>query len=232
MLSQCDSEGNQFILMEVIVDHKVTDKALLKPREMHFITNSWQHHKKTTQGWQICVEWHDGLTLWERLSSLKESYPVELAEYAVAKGIEHQPDFCWWVLQVLRKHDHVITAVNKRYHKQTHKFGFKVPKTVKHAIKIDQVNSNTLWQDAIAKEMEAVHVAFKILNNDEQSLLELVNLNLLWELAPRCYQLPWMSMVNIVENWVDCQNEAYHTVRITPSNSVVWGKNLQKLTKV
>ena len=30
---------------------------------------------------------------------------MELAEYAVAKGIEHQPVFCWWVSHVLRKHD-------------------------------------------------------------------------------------------------------------------------------
>ena len=31
MLSQCDLDGNQFLLMESIVDHKVTDEALLKP---------------------------------------------------------------------------------------------------------------------------------------------------------------------------------------------------------
>ena len=42
----------------------------------------------------------------------------------------------------------------------------------------------------------------------QSELLELVKLNLLWELAPRHYQLPWMSMENIAENWVDCQMEA------------------------
>ena len=35
MLSQCDPDGNQFLLMESIVDHKVTDEALLKPLQMH-----------------------------------------------------------------------------------------------------------------------------------------------------------------------------------------------------
>ena len=133
ILSQYNPDGNQFLLMEAMVDHKVTDKALLKPREMHVTVNGHQHHKKTTKGWHICVEWCDGSSLWERLSSLKESYPVELAEYAVAKRIKHQPAFCWWVLHVLRKCDCIIAAVNKRYHKQTHKFGFRVPKTVKCA---------------------------------------------------------------------------------------------------
>ena len=37
MLSQCDLDGNQFLLMESIVDHKVTDEALLKLLEMHVI---------------------------------------------------------------------------------------------------------------------------------------------------------------------------------------------------
>ena len=77
LLSQCDPDGNQFLLMEVIVDHKVTDKAILKPSETHVtVITSHQHHKKTSKGWYICIEWHDGLTSWERLSSLKELYPV------------------------------------------------------------------------------------------------------------------------------------------------------------
>ena len=72
--------------MEVIVDHKVADKGLLKPGKTH-VTVSTIRRQKTTKGWQICVKWCDGLTSWERLSLLKELYNVELAEYAVAKGI-------------------------------------------------------------------------------------------------------------------------------------------------
>ena len=33
MLSQCHLDGNQFLVMESIVDHKVTDESLLKPFE-------------------------------------------------------------------------------------------------------------------------------------------------------------------------------------------------------
>jgi hypothetical protein len=47
-----------------------------------------------------------------------------------------------------------------------HKFGFKVPKTMAQALEIDQENGNHLWREAIAKEMEAVRVAFKILDDD------------------------------------------------------------------
>ena len=35
MLSQCDLDGNQFLLVESIIDHEVTDEALLKPSHTH-----------------------------------------------------------------------------------------------------------------------------------------------------------------------------------------------------
>ena len=48
------------------------------------------------------------------------------------------------------------------------KFGICVPKTVEEDKMIDEMNGNTLWQDAIHKEMDAVCVAFKILHGDEK----------------------------------------------------------------
>ena len=60
------------------------------------------------------------------------------------------------------KHDCIIATVNKRYLKKTHKFGIQVPKTVLEAIHIDQENRDTMWQDAIKKEMDAVKIAFRV----------------------------------------------------------------------
>ena len=33
--------------------------------------------------------WKEGTTSWERLADLKESYPIELAEYVVSQQIDH-----------------------------------------------------------------------------------------------------------------------------------------------
>jgi hypothetical protein len=52
---------------------------------------------KTTQGWHLCFECKDGTTSWERLADLKETNPVEVAEYAVAKNLLDAPAFIWWV---------------------------------------------------------------------------------------------------------------------------------------
>jgi hypothetical protein len=37
------------------------------------------------------------MTDWLPLKDLKESYPVQVAEYAVANKFAKQPAFAWWV---------------------------------------------------------------------------------------------------------------------------------------
>jgi hypothetical protein len=49
--------------------------------------------RKKTKGWNLCVECTDGTTSWELLADLKESNPVEVAEYAAAKSFLDATDF-------------------------------------------------------------------------------------------------------------------------------------------
>ena len=166
MFAQCDMEGNQFMLMAAFVDHK-KDGHAVEIADGFIQKGSNQCRRVTTKGWQLCVEWKDGSTTWERLADLKESYPIEVAEYAVARGLEKEPAFAWWVTQILAKRNRVIASVNKRYHKRNHKFGIKVPRHCNEAVKFDEENSNTLWQDAVRKEMTNVKIAFKVLNSGD-----------------------------------------------------------------
>jgi hypothetical protein len=101
------------------------------------------------------------------LKDLKESNPVQVAEYALSNKLVSQPAFAWWVPYNLKKRDIIIAKVNTRYLKRTHKFGIEVPKSVEHAIRLDKKNNNNLWETVIAKEMKEVKVAFKILGTDE-----------------------------------------------------------------
>eukprot|EP00978_Attheya_sp_CCMP212_P041594 scaffold240551_cov67-Attheya_sp.AAC.1 len=124
--------------------------------------------KKTTKCWMLCMQWKDSTTTWKRLSELKESNPVEIAEYAVANEIHLEPAFEWWVPFTLNKRDRIISAVRNHYHKRTHKSGIKLPKlVVDDARRLDKEIGNTLWDDAIKKEMKAVQVAFKMLDDGE-----------------------------------------------------------------
>ncbi len=66
----------------------------------------------------------------------------------------------------MKKCDWIISLVYRgttRYLKRTHKFGIEAPNTVKEALDLDHKNGNTLWADAIAKEMKEVCIAFNIL---------------------------------------------------------------------
>ena len=65
--------------------------------------NGKGYRKKATRGWQLCIEWKDKSTTWERLSDMKESYPVKVAEYAEVVGISDEPAFSWWTTHVLKK---------------------------------------------------------------------------------------------------------------------------------
>ena len=91
-----------------------------------------------------------------------------MAEYAVAQSLELEPAFNWWVPHVLKKRERIISLVKKRsakYLRRNEKFGIQVPRTVEEAYELDRKSGNTLWADAIAKEMGNVKVAFKIQEN-------------------------------------------------------------------
>ena len=98
---------------------------------------------------------------------MKESNPVEVAEYATAIGIQDEPALAWWVPFTLRKRDRIIASINSRVRKRDRKFGLRVPSSIQEAKEIDKENKNTLWMDALDKEMYEVGVAFKLLEDEE-----------------------------------------------------------------
>ena len=63
-----------------------------------------------------------------------------------------------------------ITKVKSRAEniKKNEKYGIKVPRNMAEAKEFDEEFGNTLWQDAIAKELANVSVAFKIMSDNEE----------------------------------------------------------------
>ena len=106
--------------------------------------NDKGYRNNATRGCQLCIEWKDKSTTWERFSYMKESYPVKVDEYAKVVGISDEAAFSWWTTHVLKKRQRIIAAVNRRYHKMTLKFGIKVPKTLEESLVLDKENGNGL----------------------------------------------------------------------------------------
>ena len=107
----------------------------------------------------------DGNKVWVPLKDLKESNPIEVAEFAKARRIDKEPAFTWWVDYALRKRDVIASAITTRAKVKTHKYGIRMPRTLEEAYTIDNQLGNTLWRDAIALEMHNVGIAFEILDD-------------------------------------------------------------------
>jgi len=161
MMAQSDPEGNRHMIFREIVDHRVSDDAIKKEEGFTIGYNGNVHPKKTTKGWDISVEWRDGSTSWLPLRDVKDSNPLELAQYAIANGIQEEPAFKWWVQEIMRKKKRIIAKIKTKYWKTTHKFGIEIPKSVEHALRIDYETGTDYWRKAIEKEMKNVRVAFQ-----------------------------------------------------------------------
>ena len=71
---------------------------------------------------------------------------------------------------MMKKRKRIISKIKSKYWTRTHKYGIKIPKTIKQARQLDAENGNTLWWDAICDEMKNVMVAFEEFDGDEQDL--------------------------------------------------------------
>ena len=98
--------------------------------------------RKTTVGWKFRDKWKDETVTWTPLKELKESDPIDIAEYLTAQGIKDEPEFSRWVPFTLCKRDSIIAAVKSCVSKYSHKYGIQIPTSVEDAKRIDRRNRN------------------------------------------------------------------------------------------
>ena len=164
MTATVDQEGHSQQLLDAIVDHRKTQNAVPKSEGLR----KDGQPKTTTRGWRFTVQWKNGTTDTVTMPDLMASHSLELAHYARQNDLQDEPAFKWWVGDALKGAERLIAALhmaalNKRYHRITHKFGIPLPKHVKEAIALDNATKTTLWHQAIQRELTNIQVAFKIL---------------------------------------------------------------------
>ena len=170
MFAQVDEEGNRHVILDSIIDYRTNGKEVQEQNAFIKSKNGGRRRKETTKGWEILLGWKDGSSTWEAMKDIKESYPVDLAEFAIQKGIDSKPAFAWWIPFVIKKKQRIISKVKSKYWTKTHKFGIRIPRTVKEAIEIDTLNKNTLWWAAICQEMKNVRIAFEIFDGNKEDI--------------------------------------------------------------
>ena len=55
------------------------------------------HRVMKTKAQKSCLQWKYLSQTWVELKDMKESYPIEIAEYAVKNGFSDEPAFTSWV---------------------------------------------------------------------------------------------------------------------------------------
>ena len=161
LFAQVDPEGNRLVVFEDIIDYRTNGKQVAIEDGMIVTPVGTKRRKQTTAGWESLIRWKDGSTTWVTLRDAKDNYPVQVAEYAIAAGIDKQPAFAWWVPFTIKKRQQIVSKIKSKYWIRTHKFGIKIPKSVQEALAFDKENGDTLWWDAICTEMKNVRPAFE-----------------------------------------------------------------------
>ena len=66
-----------------MTDHKKYDSDVAKVGVFIKPSSGNLHQNRTTLGWKLFVEWKDSSVDWVPLNDLKQSNPVDMAEYTV-----------------------------------------------------------------------------------------------------------------------------------------------------
>jgi hypothetical protein len=91
LYEQLDDEGKRHVLLTDIVDHKRDERAIDKRDAFITMKNGVKRRRQRTQGWQLLCKWKDGSSNWVALKDARQSYPVLVAEYAIAYRIDDEP---------------------------------------------------------------------------------------------------------------------------------------------
>ena len=109
----------------------------------------------------ILIEWENGETTMEPLSIIAKDDPVTCAMYAKDNGLLDTPG--WKQFKSLAKRQHkftrMINQAKLRSYNTAPKFknGYQVPKSYADAVRLDERNGNTKWQEAIDLELKQIN---------------------------------------------------------------------------
>ena len=115
MFVQIDEEVNQHVLIDKTTDYRF-DEAAVKSQDALVDTSSGtKRRRQMMHGFSLCIKWCNRNTTWRALKDIKEAYPVQLAEYAIASKISMDPAFDCWVTHTLKKKNRIISKVISNY---------------------------------------------------------------------------------------------------------------------
>ena len=93
--AQVNPDEQRYVIFESIIDHDIDTSIEVTKENMYCFVNGQRTMQKQQQVSSFLCLLKDGNEQWFPLEDLKESNPVECAEYAKARKI-NAPAFRWW----------------------------------------------------------------------------------------------------------------------------------------
>ncbi len=91
---ESDADGFSSSLLFHIVDHERTREAITMANKYFVTKTGTKQMRQTTVRGKFLVELANGSHQWIELKILKESNPIQVAEYAMARDIGEETCFC------------------------------------------------------------------------------------------------------------------------------------------
>ena len=118
------------------------------------------HHDYKGSTYNVMVEWENGEVTAEPLQVIAADDPVTCAIYAKDNNLLNTPG--WKHFKPLARHQKKFTRLINQAKLRSfntaprYKYGFEVPRNYEHALRLDERNKNTRWQDAVILELRQI----------------------------------------------------------------------------
>ena len=121
------------------------------------------------------MDWDHVNASWEPLDEIRLADQITLVDYAIENKLIYQVGWKW--AKKKKKSSKKFARMAKIYKSQVkdlkarYKFGIEVPRGVREALRLNEINGNTKWMDAITKEKDHFFdfKTFEVLNKNEKA---------------------------------------------------------------
>ena len=145
------------------IDRQIERENAMSDEERLWIHKEVKAHRKMKNGqaWEVLMQWEDDSKTWEPLTEIAKTDPVHLAKHAKENGLLDLPG--WKRLHTHAKREKKLNQILHQARINTMKtgirikFGVRIPRDFQEALQFDELNGNTLWQDANKTELEKLH---------------------------------------------------------------------------
>ena len=165
LLSVNNDESEEIITYNQLLEYLASDKENEIVWKFQRIVSHQgplvaSHPDYNGSSFNVIIEWENGETTKDPLQAIAKNYPVTCAIYAKDHGLLNEPGWKQFrsIARRQKKFTRMVNQVKLRSFNLAPKYknGFEVPKSFEQALRLDERNGNTKWQEATDLELSSI----------------------------------------------------------------------------